>query len=288
MGSSVTAVLEGGLGNQMFQYAAGRALGERLRVGLSLDLRRLKESTAREYSLEAFNLKPDVRLLTDGEAPRPPRRRYGLLRAMMGIRDYHKEAGFAYDPAVSRLRAPVILDGYFQSERYFADIAATIRKEFTPRADLRRQIDTLAAELIPDGPSASLHVRRGDYVGPSAMAVHGLLGPDFYERALKLLAQKSGRMPVMCVFSDDPAWVRTHLQLPPGTRYVSEHTRTPLQDLILMSRCSHHITANSSFSWWGAWLNPNPDKIVVTPARWFQPAAGLDTRDLRPDGWLQA
>jgi hypothetical protein len=100
------------------------------------------------------------------------------------------------------------------------------------------------------------------------------------------LTERLGAKPTICVFTDDTSWVRANLTLPPETRYVSELTSSALEDLILMSRCSHHITANSSFSWWGAWLNPNSGKIVITPAQWFQPSSGIDTRDLRPSGWL--
>jgi hypothetical protein len=182
---------------------------------------------------------------------------------------------------------PARLEGYFQSERYFEDVAEVIRADFTPPADELGRLDDLASRLLPSGPKVALHVRRGDYTNPATMAVHGLMGPEYYARARHLLAERTGPSAV-CVFTDDPAWVRANLGLPADSVFVSEHTRSAVEDLILMSRCSHHITANSSFSWWGAWLNPKPDKVVVTPSRWFQPTSGLDTRDLRPAGWLQA
>jgi hypothetical protein len=144
----------------------------------------------------------------------------------------------------------------------------------------------LTERLLPTVPTLSLHVRRGDYTHPATMAVHGLMGPDYYARAVRLVAERVGPT-VACVFTDDPVWTRANLALPPKSRIISDHTKSALEDLVLMSRCSHHITANSSFSWWGAWLNPRADKVVVTPERWFQPASGLDTRDLRPDGWLR-
>ena len=210
-----------------------------------------------------------------------------LIRRITSGEQTFREASFTYDERIRSVEAPVRLEGYFQSERYFAEAADALRSELRPRPELAAEIEAIGERLLPSGPCVSLHVRRGDYTNPTTMAVHGLVMPDYYERALRAVTERVGQITV-CVFTDEPAWVRANLRLPAETRFLSEHTRTALQDLVLMSRCSHHITANSSFSWWGAWLNPRADKVVVTPEQWFQPAAGLDTRDLRPAGWLKA
>ncbi|MBM3826469.1 MAG: alpha-1,2-fucosyltransferase [Verrucomicrobia bacterium] len=285
MKPSVTSVIDGGVGNQMFQYAAARALSHRLGAELTLDVRRLNHRAHRAFGLADFKLAPSCRILAEGPPGKPPGRFGRLVRSALGVRDYFAEKTFAYDPAVLGLAAPVTLDGYFQSERYFREEAALIRADFEPKASLAEAIDWRAA-CFPPGPTASLHVRRGDYVEAKNQAYHGLATLAYYERALAILAERTAVMPTICVFTDDPGWVRANLPLPRGTRYVSEHTSAALEDLILMSRCTHHVTANSSFSWWGAWLNPRADKIVITPAQWFQPGAGLDTRDLRPTSWL--
>jgi hypothetical protein len=282
----IVVALEGGLGNQMFQYAAGRALALRTGASLALDVRPLLRHGQRSYGLGDFQLSPDLELLTVGSPLRVGRLRR-LFRRLTGGEQTFREASFAYDERISSAAAPIRLEGYFQSERYFATVADELRKDFLPRPALLTEIDALAARLLPSDPCVSLHVRRGDYANPATMAVHGLMEPEYYERALRAVTERVGQVTV-CVFTDEPAWVRANLRLPAETRFVSEHTRTALQDLVLMSRCTHHITANSSFSWWGAWLNPRPDKMVITPARWFQPAAGLDARDLRPAGWLKA
>lgn len=284
--NKIVIALNGGLGNQMFQYAAGRALALRSDARILLDARNIHAHGLRAYGLGEFALGGEVSLLTAGKPPRNGR--LGRMWAWLtGAPPTFREAGFPFDERISRLGADVRLEGYFQSERYFADATDVIRRDFTPRDTLRAPIETLAESLLPAGASVSVHVRRGDYTNPAVMATHGLLEADYYARALRLVAERAGAT-TPCVFTDDPAWVRAHLPLPAETRFISEHTKTPLQDLMLMSRCTHHITANSSFSWWGAWLNPSQDKVVVTPARWFQPASGLDTRDLRPAGWLQA
>ncbi|MEY3911601.1 MAG: hypothetical protein RJB43_1256 [Verrucomicrobiota bacterium] len=284
----IVVTLEGGLGNQMFQYAAARAAAVRTSSQLALDIRPLSASGERGYSLGAFRLREPVELVTEGPAPRRNGRIRNFLNSLLGGERHFRESGFRYDPAVLRINPSLRMEGYFQSERYFADIASVIREDFTPREDLLAEINLLAEKLIPSGPCVSLHVRRGDYTNPATMAVHGLLDAPYYEKGLRLVAERIGQALPICVFTDDSAWVRANLGLPGELSIISEHTRSPLQDLILMSRCTHHITANSSFSWWGAWLNPSQDKIVVTPARWFQPDAGLDTKDLRPDGWIQA
>ena len=283
--SKIVVALNGGLGNQMFQYAAGRALALRTGASLVLDLRPLLQLGQRAYGLDAFRLGAAPALITGGAPPTRVGRWKRWLRRLTGGEQTLREASFAYDGRIHGARAPTRLEGYFQSERYFEDAAEAIRADFSPRGDDRERMDGLAARLLPPGPKLSLHVRRGDYTNPATMAVHGLMGPDYYDRAFRLVTERAGRV-VVCVFTDDPAWVRANLELPSDSVFVSEHTGSAVEDLMLMSRCSHHITANSSFSWWGAWLNPNPEKIVVTPERWFQPAAGMDTRDLRPPGWV--
>ena len=282
----IVVALEGGLGNQMFQYAAGRALALRTGASLALDVRPLLRHGQRSYGLGDFQLSPGLELLAVGSPLRVGRLRR-LFRRLTGGEQTFREAGFAYDERIRSAAAPIRLEGYFQSERYFADAAEALRTDLTPRLELLSAIDILGERLLPPGPTLSLHVRRGDYANPATMAVHGLMAPEYYERALRAVTERVGQVTV-CVFTDEPAWVRANLRLPGETRYVSEHTQTALQDLVLMSRCTHHVTANSSFSWWGAWLNPRPDKVVVTPQHWFQPAAGLDTRDLRPAGWVKA
>lgn len=283
----VVVALQGGLGNQMFQYAAGRAVALRSGVPVVQDLRLLLHQGKHAYGLGEFRLGAQPELITEGPPPWGkgyPRR---LIHRLMGGTAYFREAGFPYDGRILRVKPAVRLEGYFQSERYFAAIADVIRADFTVRAEPEAEIDALAGRLLPAGRTISLHVRRGDYTTPQVLAVHGLMAADYYHRALRVALGHAGGGLTVCVFTDDPGWARAHLPLPAGTRFISEHTRSALHDLVLMSRCSHHITSNSSFSWWGAWLNPRPSKIVITPAQWFQPTSGLDTRDLRPAGWLR-
>nr|VFK65587.1 MAG: Glycosyl transferase family 11 [Candidatus Kentron sp. TUN] len=133
-----------------------------------------------------------------------------------------------------------------------------------------------------------MHIRRGDYVSDKeANTLIGTCSLDYYQRAVRLLQERIESNPRFYVFSDDPDWVQANLRLD-GQMHIVRHnnTDTNFEDLRLMSACSHHIIANSTFSWWGAWLNPSPQKIVIAPARWFK-SDKLDDRDLIPSSWLR-
>ena len=161
-----------------------------------------------------------------------------------------------------------------------------VRAEFTFREEPKEE-DRGMIQRIRATTAVAVHVRRGDYVSePSTHAVHGTCALDYYERAAQLIAAQSEH-PHFFVFTDDPAWARAHLQLPFPSTLVSETVgERDCEDLRLMSRCQHFIIANSSFSWWGAWLGSHPGKVVVAPQRWFATDVH-DTRDIVPPGWTR-
>ena len=284
----IVSRLIGGLGNQMFQYAAGRALALRRGVPFRID-RRGFATYRRAFGLDCFRAE-----LADAPADQLPgaareSRIHRLLRPLLGgpMRVYAEKA-FTFDPAVLSLPDGTYLDGYWQSEQYFADCAAVLREDFTvrhaPSPENQRWLERIGACN-----SVSLHVRRGDYVSdPGAAAVHGTCDLDYYRRAVDIVRQAGGADPVIFVFSDDPDWVAANLQLPFELHLVRNNdAATAYEDLRLMSACRHHVIANSSFSWWGAWLDAAPDKIVVAPRRWFR-ADDMDDRDLVPASWVRA
>jgi hypothetical protein len=178
------------------------------------------------------------------------------------------------------------LDGYWQSEKYFQDIAATIRRDFTLATDLSAQ-DRAVADAIADVNAVSVHVRRGDYVTDArTRAAHGVCSNEYYLQACDMIIRRQPD-PHFFVFSDDLDWCRSHLQLPGAATYVGHNgPDRDYADLYLMSQCRNHIIANSSFSWWGAWLNPRSDKVVIAPCQWFS-GLDVDTRDVLPDGWIR-
>ncbi|WP_372886561.1 alpha-1,2-fucosyltransferase [Shimia sp.] len=275
----IFARLFGGLGNQMFQYAAGRALASRLGTDLALDPR----------SLEARGTRPLTRIfdldITDAPAL-PPAKGDGLLRYAMwrGLGRnprFRREHGLGFNPGFSDWSDNSYLHGYWQSARYFSGIAPHLRRAFVPRPQASEENAAMAAR-IQATPAVSLHVRRGDYL---ALGAHGVCTEAYYRAAVDHIASRMTETPTIFVFSDDPGWARDNLPLPFEKLVVDLNgAETDYEDLRLMSLCRHNIIANSSFSWWAAWLNANPDKMVTAPATWFA-ARSMHNPDILPDTW---
>ncbi len=303
--TTITTRLIGGLGNQMFQYAAARALALRCGAEVRLDLSSFKDqpagNTPRRYELDTFSIA--ATFATEYEPLREERTAVavpGGAQAWLGrvigrqpniggktaaVRHY-REPHFHFDTELSKQPLPLLIDGYWQSERYFCDAALTIRADLTPTTPLEPYNAATAAH-IDEVEAVSVHVRRGDYVtNAQANAFHGTCSLDYYRAAVDFVGRRAGR-PHLFVFSDDPNWTRDNLRSDLSTTYVTANPPDcGYRDMQLMSRCRHHIIANSSFSWWGAWLNPRPDKIVVAPAVWFA-KPGKNTRDLLPTAWVR-
>jgi hypothetical protein len=286
-GNMVIARLMGGLGNQMFQYAAARRIALKNGWPIKLDVSGFGSYRRRAYALGHFRIVEDF--ASPEDIRRLKRTRLGLFlqRLAASARQTHvQERHFHFDPRVRDIRSGVYLAGYWQSDKYFADVADTIRAEFTPRAPASgRNLGTL--RLIESANSVSVHVRRGDYVSnPSAKRLHGCCSPDYYRRALAEISNRV-REPHFFVFSDDASWARENLAIDGPVVFVDHNGPGEAhEDLRLMSRCRHHVIANSTFGWWGAWLGAHPDQIVVAPKKWFASGSN-DTRDLFPDRWLQ-
>ncbi|MBL8022445.1 MAG: alpha-1,2-fucosyltransferase [Leptospirales bacterium] len=277
--------LNGGLGNQMFQYAAGRRLALNLKTDLRLDASIFEVHDLRSYALQPFPIVAALAdpseiaaLLNPGFAKRLLRRT-GLARQL-----YVREVGLSFDPAILDLADGCYLDGYWQSEKYFKDAEQQIRADFQIQQDLPRAARELAREIIQAN-SISIHIRRGDYVSdPHTNQVHGTMDASYYARAVSKVKERT-ESPSFFVFSDDPEWVRSSFQ--PGVPYrLVTSDWQPFVDMHLMSLCKHNIIANSSFSWWAAWLNSNVDKVVIAPAKWFRDAS-LDDSSIVPESWIR-
>lgn len=279
----------GGLGNQLFQYAAGRSLSLKIGLPLSLDLRHYNRRREHGFALTPYGL--DTTSLPDRDLPPLPRKQpiASALYRLMGRqpRRYH-EAHLGFDPAMADISGPAWIDGYFQTERYFSDFADTIRSDLTPKTS-PDPVNAKWLEEIQNEPRAvSLHVRRGDYVRNERFAAfHGSCTPTYYERALEHIRGEISAEPIIYAFSDDPEWVRENLNLNAEVKVVGHNDASRnFEDIRLMSACRHHIIANSSFSWWGAWLNPRTEKRVVAPARWFAAPQTVNP-DIWAEGWTR-
>ncbi len=289
---TVIAKLHGGLGNQMFQYAAARALAHRLAAEVCLDVTEVTGNSMRQYALDAFNIRAEVGTADEMMAFHPQSRGQSLpfiralRRSLLGYGAYtvYREKHFHYDPTFVTLHGDVYLDGYWQSERYFADIEAELRREFEFRASVSDEYAWLVNRLAQPN-SVSVHVRRGDYVSdPAISRLHGAVDFSYYLRAANIIAERCAK-PSFFVFSDDSQWVRENFHLQAPFELVAPDMTNPAEDLRLMSLCAHHIISNSTFSWWGAWLANHRNQIVVAPKRWFA-TDEHDTRDIVPERWI--
>lgn len=291
---SVITRLTGGLGNQMFQYASGVALARRLGLPLMVDARECWSHNGYELP-HVFAVDPPqadgpaVRALLGWRGRRKVQRTIKLVRSHIVQGRCAFEPHFHHWPGFDRISGPCYLDGYWQSPWYFSAVDAELRdRHFAFRQPLVGRNAELAGIIEGTDHPTSVHVRRGDYVADRKVAaIHGALDVSYYRRGVKHLRDMIGGDLRCFVFSDDPRWVREHLDLPTSTVFIDHNTgRESHFDLQLMARCQHHVIANSSFSWWGAWLNRSPAKIVVAPDRWFA-RTKHDTSTLLPTSWIR-
>jgi hypothetical protein len=283
----------GGLGNQMFQYAAGRRLAAIHNTALKLDISDFADYNLHRYGLSVFNIKEsfatpeEVQLLKESESGSLKKMFENLLRRPSKLEKTHiRETQYHFDPQILALPNSIYLDGYWQSEKYFADIADSIKNEFTVRLP-QTGTNLELAQKISSCDSVSLHVRRGDYVTDAKTnTIHGTCDLEYYERCIENLVQKIHH-PCFFIFSDDPDWAARNLKMAyPATFIGHNGPEKNYEDLRLMSQCRHHIIANSSFSWWGAWLGQHQETIVCAPKRWFN-SPSFNTKDLLPQTWVR-
>lgn len=282
----------GGLGNQMFQYAAGRSISLVLNAELRLDISGFDSYRLHQgFELaRVFECAPGIANQKDirgilGWRASSTVRKWLMQPCGTVFRGYHfvVEPHFHYWPEIKKVPRDCYLTGYWQSEKYFLDVASVIRADFTFKSSLVNRNAALA-EQIGQVNAVSLHVRRGDYAkNPKTNATHGLCSLEYYRAAIRYIFEKV-KQPYFFIFSDDMDWVKEHLKIDAPCQYVdNNHGAESYNDMHLMSLCRNHIIANSSFSWWGAWLNQNQDKIVVAPKKWF--ASDKNINDLFPAGW---
>jgi hypothetical protein len=290
----IVSQIIGGLGNQMFQYAAGFALANQRNQTLALDISGFL-SYQRHNGFELTRIfSIDSKIASDGDLKHTlnwqaisPVKRLLLSPKFSFLRNggWVVEPYFNHWEGLNQAPMDAYLVGYWQSEKYFKSIESAIRKNFSFKLPMS-QLNQNIANLITKSNAVSLHVRRGDYAtNASALAVHGLCTIKYYQEAIQLIAQQV-KKPHFFIFSDDLLWVKGNLRINYPTTYVDHNTGAEsYNDMRLMSLCKHHIIANSSFSWWGAWLNTNSDKIVVRPQNWFSDI-NKNTKDLLPDSWI--
>lgn len=262
--------LYGRLGNQLFQYAFGRKLSQHHNTNLKID-NRFYLSKLHHFNVSE-NLATKIELSS--------------IKCQEKIASseiiYFEEPYHHFYPDFLNIQNNTYLEGYWQSEKYFRDIRHIILDDFSLRDPLSPSAQSYAA-LIQKHNSICVHIRRGDYVNVNQDELFLPMPLDYYERAFQALSSIVD-VPHLFFFSDDPEWVKENLKLnAPSTLVIGN---PDYEDLALMSLCKHFIIANSTFSWWGAWLSQSPHKQVYAPKQWFNNSQN-DTSDLIPTAWIK-
>jgi hypothetical protein len=259
--------LGGGLGNQLCQYAFGRSLSLKNHDILKLDLDAYTIQNPRVYGLGNFNIIENIATKQEIQNLRLP---FGFLSRC--VRSFNtrilRQYNIGFNPKQLKLKGNLYLEGYWKNEKYFNSIKETIYKEITLRRPLSNASQIIKDCINEEICAVSLHVRRGDYVQDHGTSkYHGICSQEYYRDALAYLSM---RVTISClyIFSDEIDWVKNNMFFDFPVKYVSQEGIPDYEELHLMSTCKHHIIANSSFSWWGAWLNRNEDKIVIAPKKW--------------------
>ncbi len=250
----------GRMANQMFQFTAAVGLAEKLGTDWYI-----------------FNNQEWAHSLDLNKAFKLPNTKWIDKNETMSFPDYH-EAHWHYDPRLLTLSSPLKLHGYFQCEKYFTHCRDTILEEFTFKDDIYLS-SVEKKKSLGDKPLCSIHVRRGDYL--NLPQYHPVQGFNYYDAALESVRDRCEDFNIVYL-TDDPEWVG-HNMIPKYGGTVAKGSA--YEDMCLMSICDHNIIANSSFSWWGAWLNKNENKVVVSPRNWFGPSGPPDSSTIHCEGW---
>lgn len=291
--------LRGGLGNQLFQYAAGKSLALHHGVPFKLDTYYYTLHPYRTVAIDKFKTeytlaqKQEVAAFvgsTKVERYFHKKTLYRYCSSAFAQPYYHFYEGF-FD-----LPNNIYLSGYWQSERYFQPFASVMREQLVPQESMSSENVALKQQMM-NSPSVSIHIRHGDYQAKAYSGFFAIQEVSYYQKAIQVMRERIEN-PAFFVFSDDIPWSRQVFADLEATFIDHNHGEQAYWDLVLMSNCKHHIIANSSFSWWGAWLNPRADKIVIAPQRWFvtnhytgrnpvYPTREYNLKDQLPDGWIR-
>lgn len=272
-----------GLGNQLFQYAYARALALRTGQKVYLDVSEYGKDneSVREYGLCHFRIRqPTINCgrflpFTNMDKSYAVSSKYLKHFPIRFI----KEEDCYFKSDLCELKGPAYLKGWFQSEDYFKEFAYSIREEIRPRKQIR--ITKEIRNILDRDDTVSVHIRRGDFKKD-----HNILSAEYYENAKQTISRLIGN-PYYVVFSDDILWVKTNMDFGDMCFYVDGKCDfKDYEELMIMSRCTHNIIANSTFSWWGAWLNSNKNKVVIAPKKWFLGIAKKDT-GIIPYDWIR-
>jgi hypothetical protein len=282
--------LSGGLGNQLFQYAFGRFLSEKNNCKLKIDISSYDNYEWHKYSLKPFYINESFADKNDCDFLKGNNISFSdkIKRKLSNHNYLCKELNLSFNTNYKHIKSPVYLEGYWQSDKYFNEIETIIRNEYKIKL-LPSEVNQQILNKIVNENSISLHVRRGNFINIDYVnKIHGTCSSVYYKEAIQLLTSKVIN-PIFYIFSDDIEWARNNIIINHETIFVDiNDSDNDYEDLRLMYSCKHHIIANSTFSWWGAWLNQSKDKIVIAPKNWFSDTnMNNQTKELIPKEWIR-
>jgi hypothetical protein len=287
MEETIIVRIQGGLGNQLFQYASGAAVAARARLQLKVDVQWYKAHTDRQFLLDKFNTDIDIANEKEVQMAKGAHDLFidkALRKIKLRKEKFFFEKEFVFDPTVLKINHAAYLKGYWQHFQYFEEFSDEIKRQFQLKqlTDIARTVQM----KIDNSNSIGIHLRRGDYITNSAFnKFHGVLDEHYYRTAIEVLMRKVPDASLY-VFSDDINFAQQFFHSYKKVEVVTGNKDE--EDLILLSSCKHQIIANSTFSWWSAWLNKNPDKVVIAPQKWFaDPTRNAQTKSIIPHSWLR-
>lgn len=266
--------ISGGLGNQMFQYAIAKAIAQKNNDIFKLDVSFYPKQSLRQYELDRFNIQEILANEKECVTLRGAENILFKIRAKFGwnikrpIYYKYEHHIMLFDQDIWNSSGDMYLDGFWQNENYFKNIRNELLEDFKPRNPISEKADSHLKDIRATE-SVSLHIRRGDYVlDQHTNDAHGTCQIDYYSKAIEYM-ENLLTSPHYFIFSDDIQWCKDTFSFLQHKTFIDD-TETAIDDLVLMQNCKHNIIANSTFSWWGAWLNDSDQKIVICPTKWFQ------------------
>ena len=286
----IAVKLMGGLGNQMFQYATAKQLAKLRNTDVLIDgdwfNNQASIDTPRAYELNLLKINAKFKKNHVRSSNNLWTYKNKFLNNFSTVFNEYQEASFNYNDSVLKLPDKTFLSGYFQTEKYFLGVRNELLLEFVPGYTLNDNVNNYLNKIRESLNSVSLHIRRGDYIkNENASKFHGAKGVEYYNLAVKKMVDILNCEVDLFIFSDDIDWCKSNLKFDLPTNYI-DCAKVSFDDMWLMSHCRHNIIANSSFSWWGAWLNNNHGKNVIAPMKWFNDTS-VNTNDILPKTWIK-
>ncbi|XHC09640.1 alpha-1,2-fucosyltransferase [Labrenzia sp. ac12] len=270
----------------MFQYALGRSLSEISGKNLKLDISAYQTYKTHNFLLDKLNTQYEIVAQKEVEQIFGAKKRISLPFTSSSKVKIIKETELSFNPNIMNVKKDAYFIGYWQSEKYFKNIRSKILEEFQPNEKISKKRTEILNEIKSTRSPISVHIRRGDYVSNTkANNIHGTCEPEWYKSAANIIENYFENVTYF-VFSDDPDWVKRNIRFDQKAILVEPDVDgKDYEDLYMMSACDGHIIANSTFSWWGAWLNSKSNKRVIAPSRWFK-SQTIKNVDLIPEDWI--